>query len=183
MAIILLIVAVFGFEPLTRSVSASQFVCLGCHLDGEYDPRAERPVSKSHADRLIDKPARCVDCHVSKGAVGALFVYTHIFSHTDLYGDWQSLPGERTDPVHPPNARKAYRVRDAMRAADSRTCRDCHTEENSRPRTNKGLDEHKRGLEKKQTCIDCHFNLVHREVPPREQPPGDGNAVSAVEGE
>jgi cytochrome c-type protein NapC len=165
-AVVVLIVAVVAFEPVTRHVVASQTVCLGCHDSEVYDSLASPPVSKIHPATPGDdsRPARCVECHVPDGVVPSLFVYTHIVSNTDLFGNWRH---RAEGPYHPPVARRAYEVRDAMMAADSAPCRTCHIEAEIEPKRKRGQNAHKRALEKKQTCIECHYDLVHEEVPLR----------------
>ena len=62
----------------------------------------------------------------------------------------------------------AYAVRDWMRANDSATCRTCHEEESIKPARKRGRRQHEQAREESMTCIDCHYNLVHEEVEPRE---------------
>lgn len=169
-AAVALIFAVFGFEPATRSIAANQVVCLGCHDDGEYDPVAKPAVTKVHAATPDGRPARCVECHLPEGNVASLFVYTHIFSNTDLFGNWRDWDKDRAGPYYPPIAKKAYKVRDAMLAADSSPCRTCHIEEEIKPKRKRGRNAHKKALKRKETCMECHYNLVHREVDLRPLP-------------
>ncbi|MEE8392863.1 MAG: NapC/NirT family cytochrome c [Rhodospirillales bacterium] len=155
------------FVPATRAITASQIVCLGCHETAEYDPKARPAVSKGHADKHDDRPATCVQCHVSEGFVESVYVYTHIFSNTDLLGNWRAAAKDRAGPYYPPIARRAYAVRDAMQAADSGPCRNCHNEENSKPKRKRGQRAHANALKNQETCIECHDNFAHRPVPSR----------------
>ncbi len=54
-----------------------------------------------------------------------------------------------------------------MIAADSNTCRTCHIETEIKVKRKRGQNAHKRALKRGQTCMECHNNLVHREVPIR----------------
>ena len=51
---------------------------------------------------------------------------------------------------------------------DSVTCRTCHIESEIKPKRKRGQKAHDLALEKKQTCIECHTNLVHRQVGARK---------------
>ena len=161
-AAVVAIAAVLAFKPVTRTIAASQTVCFGCHYGEEYDPLAKPAVSKVHEATSGGRPARCVECHVPDTMVGSLYVYTHVFSNTDLFGNWHKPLDER--PFYPTIAKKAYDVRDAMLAADSSTCRTCHIEEEIKPKRKRGQNAHKKALKRKETCMECHYNLVHREV-------------------
>ena len=102
------------------------------------------------------------------GRPGRIHVRLHpYFSNTDLFGNWRLSGAERSGRYYPPIARKAYAVRDAMLAADSSPCRTCHIEAEMKPKKKRGQNARKKALKKKQTCMDCHYDLVHREVPLR----------------
>ena len=154
-----------AFEPATRYVAADQFVCFGCHVSDNYDISGESPISKPHPADPETSPARCVECHVPEGLVESLYIYSHIFSRTDLLGNWRGIRANIDGPYHPPMAKRAYRVRDALFDDDSSTCRTCHIEEEIKPERRRGQNAHRRALDKKQTCIECHFNVAHREIP------------------
>lgn len=169
--LVLLIVILAGFAPATRTIVASEFICFGCHDHAEYAPGAKPAITKIHPATKGGRPTRCVECHVPDSLAGSVFVYTHIVSNTDLFGNWRLSGAERTGPYYPPIARKAYAVRDAMLAADSSPCRTCHIEEEIKPKRKRGQNAHKKALKKNQTCMECHTDLVHREVPLRLETP------------
>lgn len=50
-----------------------------------------------------------------------------------------------------------------MKDRDSLTCRTCHKD--SRPPGRDAQAAHEKMRTQKATCIDCHQNLVHKEVP------------------
>ena len=168
-----------AFEPVTRSVVASQFVCFGCHFDSEYDHLVAGSPSKRHPATPEGGDARCVDCHVPEGWADSAFVYTHYFDGTDLFGhprdqkfleildpNWRErTPNpERFPAAVTPIAKKAYRVRDRLLEYDSITCRSCHIEAEIKVKRKRGRRAHANALKNKETCILCHYNLVHREV-------------------
>ena len=65
-------------------------------------------------------------------------------------------------------ARLAYAARDWFRGNDSATCRGCHEEASIQPQRKRGQRQHAEARDTGMTCIDCHYNLVHDEIEPRE---------------
>ncbi|GMQ89779.1 MAG: hypothetical protein BMS9Abin10_0113 [Gammaproteobacteria bacterium] len=157
--------AALAIGPITRNVIAQDGLCLTCHAPT--DPSLE--VSARHpAD--TDKPAAaCAECHIRPGFAGAMSAFGHFTNLTDFYGGFRSAYADRPGKKWiAPLARRAYRTRDGMRAADTAACRSCHIEEEIKPKKKRGQRAHAEALEEKLTCINCHYNLVHREVDPRE---------------
>ncbi len=106
--------------------------------------------------------ASCGDCHVSEGVFAASL--DHLKGSKDLFA--QLFGPDYDDPVinalHVPDA--TFAARRWFRKTDSKTCRRCHIQDaiaGSRPAT---LSIHLEETEGK-TCVDCHYNLVHRPVP------------------
>lgn len=161
--IVAIVIVLAAFKPITRTVAANKFVCFGCHFAQDFDTDIENPITKVHPEEG-ERRARCVDCHVPDTLVGSAFVYTHFLGHTDLFGNGRDLQKKIAGPYHAPAAKKAYAVRDALQKANSSTCRTCHIEEEIKPKRPRGRNAHAQAKEKGQTCIECHFNLVHTEV-------------------
>lgn len=161
--IVAIIIVLAAFKPITRYVVATKPVCFGCHFAQDYDTDIENAVTKVHPEEG-EHQARCVECHVPNSLVGSVFVYTHFLGHTDLFGNSRDLQKKIAGPYYAPIAKKAYAVREAMEAADSKTCRTCHIEEEIKPKRPRGRNAHAQAKEKGQTCIECHFNLVHTEI-------------------
>ena len=162
---------VLAFEPITRTIVASQFMCLGCHTNSEYDYREANSPSKRHpATPEEGGDAGCVDCHVAGGRVNSVFVYTHYLVGTDLFGGLRETKTARFPAEVTPVGKKAYRVRDGLMEYDSAPCRTCHIETEIKPKRKRGQKAHANALENKETCIECHNNLVHREVDLRPLP-------------
>jgi nitrate/TMAO reductase-like tetraheme cytochrome c subunit len=161
---------VFAYEPVTRNVMATDSVCSYCHLEREYLPTARLSFSKPHpaAPKEGEEEAQCVDCHLPKGFWATTFAYTHFVSITDLFGHFRDRASERAGDWIPPSAARAYRTRDRLFEYDSVTCRTCHIESEIKPKRKRGQRAHARALENKETCIECHDNLVHRYVELRE---------------
>ncbi len=115
-AAILLIGSVLAFEPVTRNLVATEFVCTYCHLEREYVPTARLSYSKPHPADPKDgeEPARCVDCHLPKGIWATTFAYAHFASITDLFGHFRDRACERAGSWIPPSAARAYLTRDRL---------------------------------------------------------------------
>jgi len=155
-----------AYEPVTRNLISRDAICSYCHLEQEYFPTARLSATLAHpAEPKADqKAAVCIDCHLPKGWWNATYAYTHFLSATDLFGHFRDRDFERSGKWIPPRAATAYRVRDRLFEYDSATCRSCHIEAEIKPKRKRGQNAHKKALENKDTCIECHNNLVHRMV-------------------
>ena len=155
-----------AYEPVTRNLIAQDSLCNYCHLAWEFNPDARLAVTRAHASEAepVESQARCVDCHLPEGWWNTTYAYTHFLSITDLFGHFRDLEAERSGKWMPPRAATAYRVRDRMFEYDSVTCRTCHVEGEIELNTKRGVNAHKLALDENNTCIECHNNLVHREV-------------------
>jgi cytochrome c-type protein NapC len=158
----------FAYEPVTRNVLSTDALCTYCHIDREYDPSVRLSMTTPHPATPEGGQARCVDCHLPKGFWPTTFAYTHYMSATDLFGRFRDRDGERAGDWIPMSAARAYRVRDKMFEEDSSTCRTCHIESEIKPKRKRGQRAHAKALKNKETCIECHYNLVHREVEVRD---------------
>jgi nitrate/TMAO reductase-like tetraheme cytochrome c subunit len=173
-AVSVAVVAAIGwlsvYEPVTRNLVATESVCSYCHLEREYVPAARLSFSIAHpvTPKEGEEAARCVDCHLPEGFWAATYAYTHFASVTDLFGHFRDRASERAGDWIPPSAARAYRVRDRLFEYDSITCRTCHIEAEIKPKRKRGQNAHRNALENKETCIECHDNLVHRQVDLRE---------------
>lgn len=165
--------ALAAFEPVTRGLVAQDAVCYFCHEEAEYDAaskvlwNAVRPITRVHPATPKGGQAGCADCHLPEGLLASAYAYTHFLTFTDLFGNVRDHEAERRGPWVPHAAKRAYRVRDGLMESDSATCRTCHIESEIKPKRKRGQKAHANALKNKETCIECHDNLVHREVPPR----------------
>jgi len=158
----------FAYQPVTRNLIAQDSLCTYCHLEREYVPTVRMSWTRPHPATKEGGQARCVDCHLPEGFWPTTFAYFHFVSFTDLFGGLRNIQTERAGRWTPPRAKTAYRVRDGLFANDSKTCRTCHIESEMKPKRARGRNAHKLALKEKQTCIECHYNLVHRRVEPRD---------------
>jgi nitrate/TMAO reductase-like tetraheme cytochrome c subunit len=168
--VVTLIGGLIAFEPVTRSLLASDTVCSYCHAEREYVFAARRSFSTPHpvTPEAGEEESRCVDCHLPEGFLATAFAYTHYASATDLFGHFRDRASERAGDWIPPSAARAARVRDRLFEYDSVTCRTCHIEADIKPKRKRGQRAHAKALENRETCIECHDNLVHRYVEVRD---------------
>jgi len=167
-AVVAVVVWLFAYEPVTRNLIAQDAVCTYCHLEREYDATVRLSMTTPHRATPEAGQARCVDCHLPTGFWATTFVYTHYASATDLFGHFRDREGERADDWIPMSAARTHRVRDRFFEYDSAPCRTCHVESEIKPKRKRGQRAHAKALKNKETCIECHYNLVHREIEVRK---------------
>ncbi len=164
-AVVLAVVAwCLAFETVTRKYVAVDPVCTSCHIPWEYAASERLSATKTHLATPKGGQAACADCHLPKGFWNSAYAYTHFVSLTDLFGHTRKIARERKGAWIAPRAKTAYRVRERLRGYDSLTCRTCHIEAEIKPKRARGVNAHKLALTEKKTCIECHYNLVHRSV-------------------
>ena len=139
--------------------TSTEEFCTTCH---SMELVAEPYRNSSHYKPDSGVRASCGDCHVSEGVLAA--TWDHFIGTKDLIK--QLFGADYDDPVvnalHLPEA--AFAAREWFKKRDSATCKRCHTKEaiyGERPDT---LQIHLEDA-KEKTCIECHYNLVHRKVP------------------
>ncbi|NEX22211.1 cytochrome C [Thiorhodococcus mannitoliphagus] len=140
-------------------VTSSNAFCTSCH-SMTYAAASYR--ESLHHGSPSGVRASCGDCHVSPGLIGA--TWDHFVGTKDLLK--QLFGPDYDDPVvnllHLPDA--AFAARDWFRKRDSATCRRCHLQAAIQGERANTAAIHREEAEGK-TCIDCHYNLVHRKVP------------------
>lgn len=155
------VVFMFFLLEFDHFTSSNEF-CLSCHSMTYADDFYQRSV---HYNSPSGVRASCGDCHVSEGIVMA--TYDHAVGTKDLIK--QLFGPDYDDPVinmlHLPES--AFAAREWFRKRDSATCKRCHTQEAIMGTRANTAAIHQEDAEGK-TCVDCHINLVHRQVPERE---------------
>lgn len=135
--------------------------CISCH---SMTYAAATYEGSRHYRSASGVRAGCADCHVSAGLFAA--AWDHLVGGKDLIK--QVLGPDYDDPVvnalHLPDA--AFAARDWFRRRDSATCRRCHHQEAIEGSRGGTAAIHREDAAGK-TCVDCHYNLVHRRVPER----------------
>lgn len=155
--------AIIASVEINRYTSTDAF-CTSCHSMGHLAADAFYAKSR-HRSNMVGVQPSCGDCHIPKTNF-FIETYTHVASGvrdviaetTNNFADTATWEKRRIELAH-------Y-VRDEMRRNDSVTCRGCHTAEAIEPASQRGRAAHAVLADRRVTCIDCHFNLVHAPVPP-----------------
>jgi nitrate/TMAO reductase-like tetraheme cytochrome c subunit len=142
--------------------SSAEF-CTTCH-SMKYAEESYQASSHYNSDSGVR--ADCGHCHVSEGVFSA--TWDHVVGTKDLI---KQITGalfgpDYDDPVlnalHLPES--AFAARQWFKKSDSATCKRCHVIPavlGKRADTAQIHAEDAKG----KSCIDCHYNLVHRKVP------------------
>ena len=150
-----LMAVVFGGEAV---ISTTGF-CTSCHSM----TYVQKELKKSDHYGALGADPQCKDCHIPQGIANFhLAVRTHVLDgarelYLELTQDYSTKKKF--------NKRRLAMAHDArmnLKRWDSITCRECH--KNPRPPGKRPKAEHKKMETEGATCIDCHQNLVHREV-------------------
>ncbi|MBF0265412.1 MAG: NapC/NirT family cytochrome c [Gammaproteobacteria bacterium] len=139
--------------------TSSEEFCTTCH---SMEIVAEPYRQSVHYNPSSGVRASCGDCHVSEGVLSA--TWDHFLGTKDLIK--QLFGPNYDDPVvnalHLPEA--AFAARQWFKNKDSATCKRCHVKEAINGDRANTLKIHQDDA-KNKTCIECHYNLVHRKVP------------------
>jgi nitrate/TMAO reductase-like tetraheme cytochrome c subunit len=131
--------------------------CAECHPQ----PYAEFKKSAHFETKLLERRPGCANCHNNVHSVLAWYRFMY----------WQPLAWKKVqasinddglwkNEVRP---RLAGMARTGFLQSESRPCRDCHNPDAKTFRPD--IRAHKQAAKSGETCIKCHFNLVHAEVP------------------
>jgi nitrate/TMAO reductase-like tetraheme cytochrome c subunit len=154
-AVALLAVLIGGEAAL----STTEF-CVGCH---SMSYPAEELRKSSHYGALGANPG-CKDCHIPQGLANFhLAVASHVIDGArelflefrNDYSDIKKFDARRPEMAHD--------ARMNLKRWDSVTCRACHKD--PQPPGADARAAHEKMRTQQATCIDCHQNLVHKEVP------------------
>ena len=154
-AVALLAVLIGGEAAL----STTEF-CVGCH---SMSYPAEELRKSSHYGALGANPG-CKDCHIPQGLANFhLAVASHVIDGArelflefrNDYSDIKKFDARRPEMAHD--------ARMNLKRWDSVTCRTCHKD--PQPPGADARAAHGKMRTQQATCIDCHQNLVHKEVP------------------
>jgi nitrate/TMAO reductase-like tetraheme cytochrome c subunit len=152
---ILFMMFLIEFDHLT----GTEEFCTGCH---SMELVAEPYRDSVHYNPVSGVRASCGDCHVSEGVFAA--TWDHIKGGKDLFA--QLFGPDYDDPainaLHLPEA--AFAARRWFKENDSATCKRCHELDAINGTRADTLLIHQQDAQGK-SCIDCHYNLVHRRVP------------------
>lgn len=146
-----------GFIFSLDATNTTDF-CTSCHsMQSNISPRYRQ---SAHYQNSKGIQAGCADCHVPKPLAAKLIRKT--IALKDVY---HTVIGTIDTPekyaAHQPEYAK--RVRDRMRASDSRECRNCHQEERMdlSQQSPVARKKHREALQQHKTCVDCHEGVGH----------------------
>lgn len=152
---IVLVAVVFGGEA---ALSTDEF-CTSCHSMTYPQEELKR---STHYGALGANPG-CKDCHIPQGIENFhLAVATHVIDgarelYLEIVNDYSTL-----EKFNERRLEMAHDARMNLKNWDSVTCRTCHR--NPAPPGEDAQAAHKKMETEGATCIDCHQNLVHKEV-------------------
>lgn len=134
--------------------------CVSCHSMNAYV--YEEFMQSKHYQTASGVRPECGDCHVSKRFWPA--VWDHMTGTHDLIAEF-THDWTKPEVFEAKRAKMAEKVRLRLVAEDSATCRTCHVMEAIKPQRARGQRAHEAAVKEGKTCIACHYNLVHKEVP------------------
>ena len=150
------------FNPIKKYSPGLFKVSVGCAECHMYPYEEYR--ESAHYDNDFDIKPGCVGCHephsalqlvrwkflyINKGGLGESPFHAVSSSLRDV-PEWEEL-----------RIKLAKRVREGMLKDRSKKCQVCHKTE---AKWFTDIKRHRVMLEKGQTCIECHYNLVHEDV-------------------
>jgi cytochrome c-type protein NapC len=142
-------------------MSSTETFCISCH---EMRDNVYQEYQKTiHYSNRTGVRATCPDCHVPGPWIPKLI--------RKIGATFNEVPHHITGKIDTPakfaehRAEMAQMVWDAMKANDSRECRNCHAMEHMdlAVQDKSAAKKHKATLEKRdKTCIDCHQGIAHK---------------------
>jgi nitrate/TMAO reductase-like tetraheme cytochrome c subunit len=108
--------------------------------------------------------AGCSDCHIPSNN---WFIETYTHATSGMRDLFATLFGNVDDPVAWAKRRVELRqeVLADMRSQNSITCRKCHDPAAIQPPSEAGRQSHALLLAGQATCVDCHLNTFHGQIP------------------
>ncbi len=162
-ALVFMIIGVIfwgGFNTAMEVTNTMEF-CISCH---EMEENVyQEYLNSAHEGNRSGVRAGCPDCHVPRPWIHK--VVRKIQASNEVF---HKVMGTVSTPekfeAHRLNM--ANRVWAAMKATDSRECRNCHDFSAMAPDQQKprAYQQHRNAMEKGNTCIDCHKGIAHKAV-------------------
>jgi len=146
-----------GFHTAMEASNTETF-CIGCH-EMEENVYIEYQDTIHYSNRTGVR-ATCPDCHVPKDWVHK--VARKIKATNELY---HKVMGSVDTPekFEAKRIKLAQNVWRVMKETDSRECRNCHDFESMDyvKQGRRAVQQHVKGYDEGQTCIDCHKGIAH----------------------
>jgi len=144
-----------GLPLLGMKATDSTDFCISCHTMTHLWEATKR---STHYQNERGVQVGCPDCHVPHQI--AEYLGVKLIALNDVYVEMIN-PALTKEDYELRRPRLVQKVRKDYLANDSAQCRNCHSFE-SFTRT---IKAHNRAKNTGTTCIKCHYNLVHGEVP------------------
>jgi nitrate/TMAO reductase-like tetraheme cytochrome c subunit len=152
-----------GINTAMEKTNTLEF-CISCH---EMQSTVYEEYKKSvHFSNASGVRAICSDCHVPKDWTHKVIrkvqatseLYHHLAGTIDTIAKFEAKRPEL-----------AARVWTAMKATDSRECRNCHSFESMafHKQSARASEKMQDAMKTGGTCIDCHKGIAHK-LPPRD---------------
>lgn len=146
-----------GFNTAMEATNTETF-CISCH-------EMEENVYKEYQDTIhysngSGVRATCPDCHVPKPWIHK--IVRKIKASNELYH--KALGSiDTAEKFEAKRLTLAQNVWKDMKETDSRECRNCHDFESMdyTKQQRRAIDQHVKGFDKGETCIDCHKGIAH----------------------
>jgi len=146
-----------GFHTAMEASNTETF-CISCH-EMEENVYIEYQDTIHYSNRTGVR-ATCPDCHVPKDWVHK--VARKIKATNELYHKVMGSVGtpEKFEAKRLELAQNVWR---AMKETDSRECRNCHdfVSMDYVKQGRRAVQQHVKGYDEGQTCIDCHKGIAH----------------------
>jgi cytochrome c-type protein NapC len=149
-----------GFNTAMEATNEMEF-CISCHemrdnVYAEYVPTI-------HYNNRSGVRATCPDCHVPDPWMHK--VVRKIQASNEVF-HWLRGSVDTPEKFDARRLHLAKRVWTAMKATDSRECRNCHNFESMGPASQqpRSRKQHLNAFKIGQTCIDCHKGIAHKDV-------------------
>ncbi len=148
----------WGAFNTSMELTNTESFCISCH---EMQENVYQEYKKTiHYANRTGVRATCPDCHVPKDWVHK--VVRKIGATNELFHKMIGSINTK-EKFEAKRLELAEHVWDTMKSTDSRECRNCHSFNYMALKKQKknSQKKHKRAVENKMTCIDCHMGVAH----------------------
>jgi len=146
-----------GFNTAMEATNQESF-CISCH---EMEENVYQEYQDTiHYSNRSGVRATCPDCHVPKPWIHKMI--RKVQASNELFHKAMGTI-DTPEKFEAKRLQLARNVWKAMKATDSRECRNCHDYESMDfvAQQQRAVKRHSKGLEEGKTCIDCHKGIAH----------------------
>jgi cytochrome c-type protein NapC len=148
------------FNGVIHATGTNEFCGTACHSHAAFIYPDHR--NSVHYANASGVKATCSDCHIPKEFFPKLWVKAKAGTF-DAYSEYVKGTISTPEKYEQELPRLYEQVRAAMKANDSKACRNCHdfTPEVLQAQPPKAARNHREYRQRGQTCIDCHEGVAH----------------------